>query len=222
MAIYARRDSGAASATRFRRPSVGGLVRWGSVSFVFKALLAVALGTALGLWATQAAVNRGFLFASVADGPWVAFPTVGSGAIDPYAKAVLARTAFLPIGADEGIAFYAASDSDGRPLTGDCRYLLESAEPAARFWSLGLFDRSGHVVANPANRYAITSQEAVRMDHKVTIAIAPDVQPGNWLPSPDRRPFTLAMSLYESSSGTAVATAADTVLPVIRRVSCRS
>lgn len=193
----------------------------GGVSFVFKALLAVALGTVLGLWATQAAVNRGFLFGAATDGVWVAFPTVGSNAIDPYARAVLARTAFLPVGADEGLAFYAVRDSDGRPLSGACRYVVESAELSARFWSLGLFDRAGHVIANSADRYAITSQDAVRMDHKIAIAIAPDVQPGNWLPSPEKGPFTLVMSLYESSSGTAVATAADTVLPTIRRETCR-
>ena len=192
------------------------------VSFVFKALLAVAVGTILGLWATQAAVNRGFLFGAVADGPWIAFPTVGSTAIDPYARAVLARTAFVPVGADEGLAFFAASDSDGRLLTGACDYVLESGELTARFWSLSLFDRSGHVVANPASRYAITSQDAVRLDHQIAIAVAPTVQPGNWLPSPARGAFTLVMSLYESNSGTATATAADTSLPVIRRGTCRT
>ena len=192
------------------------------MSFVLKALLAVALGTALGLWATQAAVNRGFLFGAVAVGPWIAFPTVGSPTIDPYARAVVARTAFAPIGADEGLAFFAASDSDGRLLTGACDYLLESDELTARFWSLSLFDRSGRVVPNPAGRHAITSQTVVRLDHKIEVAVAPDIQPGNWLPSPSRGFFTLVMSLYESSSGTATATAADTSLPAIRRGKCRT
>lgn len=192
------------------------------VSFVFKALLAVTLGTVLGLWATQAAVNRGFLFGAVASGPWTAFPAVGSNLIDPYARAVIARSAYLPVGADEGLPFYATGDSEGRPLSGACDYILESDELSARFWSLGLFDRTGHVIANAADRYAITSQDVVRMDHRIAIAIAPDLQPGNWLPSPARDPFVLAMFLYESSSGTAVAAATDTALPVIRRRACRS
>ena len=192
------------------------------VPFVFKALLAVTLGTALGLWATQAAVNRGFLFGAIAAGPWIAFPTVGSNLIDPYARAVVARTAYLPIGADEGLAFYATGDSEGRPLSGACDYVLQSDELASRFWSLGLFDRAGHVIANAADRYAITSQDAVRMDHRIAIAIAPDLKPGNWLPSSAHDPFVLAMFLYESSSGTAIAAATDTALPVIRRHACRS
>lgn len=190
------------------------------MSFVFRALLAVALGTALGLWATQAAVNQGFLFGAVTSGPWAAFPTVGSDRVDPYARAVVARSAYLPVGADEGLAFYATTDSDGRPLSGACVYDLSSDEPSARFWSLGLFDRSGHVVANPAGRYALTSQDVVRLDHRITIAIASSVQPGNWLPSPSRGPFTLVLSLYESTGGTALAAAADTVLPVIQRKTC--
>lgn len=192
------------------------------MTFVLKALLAVAIGTFLGLWATQAAVNGGFLFGAVVAGPWIAFPTVGSPTIDPYARALLARTAFAPVAADEGVAFFARRDSDGRVLTGRCDYTLRSDEPAARFWSIGLFDGTGYVVANAADRYAITSQNAVRLDRRITIAVAPDIQPGNWLPSPRSGDLVLVATLYEPSSGTALATASDTVLPVIKRGACRS
>lgn len=192
------------------------------MSFFLKALLAALVGTVLGLWATAAAVNHGFLFGAVSVGPWVAFPTVGSPAIDPYARAVLARTAYVPVGADEGLSFAAVRDGDRRPLTGACDYVLESGELPARFWTLGLFDREGRPVANAADRHVLTSQSVVRVDRRITIAVAATVQPGNWLPSSAGEPFTLVLSLYEANGGTAVNAAADVVLPTVRRGSCRS
>ena len=190
------------------------------MSFVLKALLAVILGTALGLGATQAAVHRGFLFGAVAAGPWIAFPTVGSPNVDPYARAVLAHTAYVPIGADEGVAFSAVRDGDGRPLDGACEYVLDSGELTARFWTLGLYDRAGRTVANAADRYNLTSQDVVRLDHHIAIAVASSVQPGNWLPAPSRGPFVLVLSLYESSGGTAANAVTETTLPTIRRGAC--
>jgi hypothetical protein len=83
------------------------------VSFLSKALFAVAVGTALGLLATAAAVDRISLFGSVSSGPWVAYPALGSATIDPYARAALARSAYVPIGADEGLALTAARDDAG-------------------------------------------------------------------------------------------------------------
>ena len=191
------------------------------VSFIFKALLVVAIGTALGLWATAATTNRGFLFGAVASGPWSAYPTAGSPAIDPYARAAIARSAYLPIGTDEGLSFVAARDDARQTLDGRCSYAIESGELPARFWTLGLYDRAGRPLANPAGRYAMTSQDVVRVGGRIAIAVAPEIRPGNWLLSPATGPFVLVLVLYEANGGTAANAATDVVLPTIRREGCR-
>ncbi len=196
-------------------------LRGADLSFVAKALVAASVGTLLGLWLTSVAVHGSFPFGAVRVGPWTAFPTVGSPAIDPYARAILSVSAFAPVGADEGVAFFAERDSDNRRLDGRCEYTLETAEPAARFWSIALFDRQGRVVDNPAKRFALTSQEMVRLDRSTTISVGSDVQSGNWLPSPSEGAFVLMLSFYEANSGTAMAATADMVIPTIRRGSCR-
>ena len=194
--------------------------RGADLSFIARALLTAAVGTLVGLWLTSLVVHGSFPFGAVRVGPWTAFPTIGSPTIDPYARAILSVSAFAPIGSDEGVAFFAERDSDGGRLDGRCDYVLETAEPAARFWSLALFDTKGRAFDNVARRYALTSQEIVRIDRSTIISVGRDIQSGNWLPSPEG-PFVLMLSLYEANSGTATAAAADMVIPTIRRGTCR-
>jgi hypothetical protein len=190
------------------------------VSFFLKVLVVIALGMVLGLSATRASIDKGFLFGAVRDGPWTAWTTVGSNTIDPYARAVVVSSGLLPLGTDEGLAFYATADSNGRPLDGACDYTVEGNDPPARFWTLGLFDRRGTPVANAADRYALSSQDVLRRDDtRVMVAVSPSARPGNWLPAPPKGRFTLMLSLYESNSG--IASAAEAALPVIRRGACR-
>ena len=196
-------------------------VRGADPSFVARALLVGAVGTFIGLWLTSLVVHGRFPFGAIRVGAWIAFPTVGSPSIDPYGRAILAVSAFAPVGSDEGVAFFAERDSDGRRLDGRCDYSLETPEPAARFWSISLFDAAGRVVDNPAKRFAVTSQDVVRVDRSTTVAVGSDVQPGNWLPAPANGPFVLMLSLYEANSGTATAATTDMAIPTIRRGTCR-
>ncbi len=192
------------------------------MTFFLRVLVVIALGMVLGLWSARAAVDGGFLFGALHDGPWTAWTTVGSPAIDPYARAVLVRAGVLPLGADEGLAFSATTDGSGRALDGACDYTLEGTDPPARFWSLGLFDRRGAPVANAANRYALSSQDVLRIDGSgLAIAVSSEAHPGNWLPSPSRGPFVLMLSLYEANLGNGIASSAEPTLPSIRRLTCR-
>ena len=190
------------------------------MALMLKVLFTVMLGTALGLGATAIAINRDFPFGGITSGPWIAHPTIGAPAIDPYARAILARTAFVPVGADEGIAFHAATDTEGRPLLGNCEYRLDSADPSSRFWTLGFFDRRGAPVDTVAGRRVLTSQDVLRIDGRVPVVIAADVRDGNWLPGPQTGPFTLVYTLYEPIGGTGSAAAFEAGLPDIRRTGC--
>ena len=192
------------------------------MSFFLKVLVVIALGMVLGLSATRAAIDRGFIFSALRDGPWTAFTNVGSPGIDPYARAVLARTGILPLGTDEGLAFIAKVDGRGRPLDGACDYVLDGTDPPGRFWTLGLFDLRGAPIPNPANRYALSSQDVLRLDGtRLAVSVSSSAQPGNWLPAPPRGRYALMLSLYESNLSSGITNATDPVLPDIRRVACR-
>ena len=75
--------------------------------------------------------------------------------------------------------FLARADDKGRPLDGRCDVDLTGITPAARFWTLTLYDADGELVANSVNRYGFTSQEIVRRaDGSFEITIAPRASAG--------------------------------------------
>ncbi len=66
--------------------------------------------------------------------------------IDPYAHAIIARTAELPLGSAEGLSFIAHTDSEDAPLRPECDYTISGTVPPTRYWTLtiviakGIFD----------------------------------------------------------------------------------
>lgn len=162
------------------------------------------IGAGVGLGGTWIAVERGAGFGAVRVGPWVAYPRNGSVEADPYSRAIVARSGGLPLGLGEGLSFTASRDSDGRPLIGSCSYRVMGRVPQTRFWTLTLETTGGVLVDNPARRYGFTSSEVVRDGRGVfTVAVSPEVQPGNWLPVGRDGRFELVMRLYDTPlSGT--------------------
>jgi len=74
----------------------------------------------------------------------------------------IVRSGELPIGTGDGVAFSATTDDRKRPLDGRCDVVVSGVTPAARFWTLTLYDSKGHLVANSLERYGFTSEEIVR------------------------------------------------------------
>lgn len=156
-------------------------------------------GLALGLLATALSLSAGYGFGAMRAGPWTAWPRVGGLDIDPYARAVVARSGEAPLGRDQGLVFFAQADSSGAPLDGQCEYRISGPLPAARYWTIGLADPSGALIANPTGRYAFTSAELLRRDGGgYEIVIAREARPGNWLSPGEGRDFTLALRLYDT------------------------
>lgn len=102
----------------------------------------------------------------------------------------------------------AFNDAEGKPLDGNNNYLLHfdagNLPPVQAFWSLTLYDAEGFPVANPLNRYAVSSWMPLvyNADGSLDLYIQPE-SPGkakeaNWLPAP-RAPFGLNMRLYAPS-----------------------
>jgi hypothetical protein len=191
------------------------------VYYLLKALLAVALGTSLGLAATYFSLAKGLGFGAVRAGPWTAWPKSGSTEADPYARAAIARTGEVPLGLAEGVSFIAASDSSGAPLSGRCTYLVGGAIPPARYWTLSVNSPKGFLIDNPAKRYGVTSAEIYRqMGAPFQIAVSRTAHAGNWLPVGTNEPVTLVLRLYDSSVSAATAALDSQTMPSIVREGC--
>jgi hypothetical protein len=97
------------------------------------------------------------------------------------------------------------SDQAGRPFDGANKYVLHFEKgdlpPVDAFWSVTLYDPEGYQVANPLNRFALSSWMPLKYepDGSLTLYVQSE-SPGrdkeaNWLPAP-RAPFNLTMRLY--------------------------
>ena len=74
------------------------------------ALFAFTVAAAIGLGVTWLALTQGTAYGGVTIGAWTAWPKNGTPGIDPYARAIVARTGELPVGSGDGVAFYACTD----------------------------------------------------------------------------------------------------------------
>ena len=151
---------------------------------IFITLLALALATAVGLGSTYMTATRGTDLGTLTIGSWTARPKSGTADVDPYSRATIVRNGELPIGTGDGVAFTATADDKKKALDGRCDVVVSGVTPPARFWTLTLYDRKGHLVANSLQRYGFTSQEIIRQsDGSFEIHIAARSRAGNWLPT---------------------------------------
>jgi hypothetical protein len=96
-------------------------------------------------------------------------------------------------------------DAAGKPLDGASKYVLRFAKdtmpPVNAFWSVTLYDSDGFQVANPLNRFALSSWMPFKQDSDGSLTLyVQNESPGkeneaNWLPAP-KGPFNLTMRLY--------------------------
>jgi hypothetical protein len=180
-----------------------------------------ALAAIVGLGTTWLTLTRGVAFGSLTIGAWTAWPKSGSQDIDPYAHAGIARAGELPIGIGDGVAFYARGDQAGHGFDGRCTFSISGTTPAARFWTVTLYDANGRLVANTLDRHGFTSQEVVReTDGRFTIAVAPQARPGNWLPTGGIERFVLVWRLYDTPIGVAATTIGEGPMPTVTRKGC--
>jgi hypothetical protein len=191
------------------------------VRLFLSAFFAMLLAAAVGLSATWLMVTRGVAFGAMTIGTWTAWPKSGSVDIDPYARAIIARSGELPVGAGDGVAFYAKSDDTGNQLDGRCTFVISGMTPAARYWTLTLYDQRGRLVANTIDRHGFTSAEIVReANGRFAITIGPRARPGNWLPSGGVERFVLVWRLYDTPIGVASLTTKEGPMPTVARKGC--
>lgn len=184
-------------------------------------LLAFAVAASVGLGSTLFALHEGTPFGSFTVGAWTAWPRTGTTEIDPYARALVARSGELPMGAGDGIAFVATKDDSGTALDGRCDVTISGATPQARFWTLTLYDLDGQLVGNSLNRHGFSSQEIIRTsDGLIDVSVAPRARSGNWLPTGGVERYILVMRFYDSPIGVASRTGRETPMPSIKMSRC--
>ena len=184
-------------------------------------LFAFAAAALIGLGATWLVLNEGVAYGGITIGAWTAWPKTGTPGIDPYARAMVARSGELPVGSGDGISFYARTDDAARPLDGRCDVALSGTTPQARFWTLTLYDPEGKLVANSVERHGFTSQEIIRSaSGTFEIVIGPRARPGNWLPTGGIERYVLTLRLYDTPVGLATRSGRDTPMPSISQRGC--
>jgi hypothetical protein len=183
-------------------------------------LYTLLLGLGLGLGSAYWALSGDPPFGRLRIGPWTAWPRLGSPQADPYMRAIIARRGEVPLATGEGLAFTATVDSEGRRLDAACSYRIGPIAPAARLWTLTIYDQNNRFPATELGRRSFTSAE-ILWDAEETfgISLSRALQPGNWIQLPAAGPFSVMLRLYDPPGAAATNYDAST-LPLIERIGC--
>jgi hypothetical protein len=191
------------------------------VRLLLGSLFALVVAASIGLGTTWLALNEGIAYGGVTIGAWTAWPKNGTPGVDPYARAMFARSGELPVGSGDGVTFYARADDAGRLFDGRCDMVLSGTTPQARFWTLTLYDPEGKLVANTVRRHGFTSQEIIRnANGTFEIMVGPRARPGNWLPTGGVERYVLALRLYDTPVGLATRSGRDVPMPSLGQRGC--
>lgn len=163
-------------------------------------LIAITVGIMSGLgitWLTSTTRNG---FGAIKIGAWTAWPKSGTVEADPYSRSIFARAGELPLGFADGISFTAISDDGGANLDGRCDTHIGGSLPAARFWTLTVYDLQGRLIGG--GRHGFTSAEVLRAsDADAEIVLAPRARSGNWIPTGNRERIMVMLRLYDAPLG---------------------
>jgi hypothetical protein len=186
-------------------------------------LAAIAvLGIGGGLGSAWYMVEAGSRLSTRSFGPWTTWLAAGRPDADPYTRAHTARNALLPITSTLELTFYAKTDGEGAQLQSACDYAVTVEGLEGAWWNLAAFDRRGGLIPNGADRYAFSSDSAMREpDGRAVIVVARDARPGNWLPVGAGK-ITLVLTVQDAVRAAAAHTGGSIKgMPTIRKIGCR-
>lgn len=205
--------------------------RWRRAAREVAALLTRMIGTAMavaliittGLWSSRTMIARGYEVSTDTYGPWRHWRSEGRADADPYTRAHLSNSGTLRISSDSAGIFEASSDATGARLHSSCNYVIEGADMGRLWWSLAVYNTSGELIPNDANRYTFTSDTAaLNPDGTFLITLGRDARPGNWLPTGGAGRLILNFTILDPSTGLSDNDRAErnSMLPVVRREGC--
>jgi hypothetical protein len=185
---------------------------------LLKLLVVLVAGTTLGLLATWLTVFR-FPPGRIGNGPWKTNPAVVTAQTDAYRRAFVAFHGLFALNRGAAIYYTANTDSDGRALTGQCRYKVEGPVPDARWWSITAYGPDGYLIANPSGRYSVTRPQVAPDAHGlIVVQVGGNSGRNSWIAVGTGR-FSLSLRLYNPGPEF-IADPADAALPALLRVGC--
>lgn len=177
------------------------------------------LAVALGLGSAFTMIDAGSGLTVRRLGPWQVWTDTARPEADPYTRAHFARLGWLARSAVDARYFVATRDGSGARLHGDCEYEIAGPLPDADWWSLAVYDEAGMLIDSGSDRHAITGASAVSDSRGiVTIRLAGDARPGNWLAVAGGERLVLVLRQYGVKGELAARTAAPFA---IDRIECR-
>ncbi|MBS0250893.1 MAG: DUF1214 domain-containing protein [Proteobacteria bacterium] len=186
-------------------------------------VLVVMLGIGAGLWSSRYMIARGSPLSVVTYGPWQQWPRIGRESADPYTKAHMISTGKLRISSDSAGIFEARTDSEGARLHSSCNYVVTGANMRGLWWSIGVFDTRGNLIANDADRYEFTADTiAPNPNGSFVVTLGRDARPGNWLPTSGAGRLVLVFTVLDPATGLSSEERAERNkdLPIIKREGC--
>jgi hypothetical protein len=185
---------------------------------LLKLLAVLVAGTMLGLLATWLAVFR-FPPGRIANGPWKTTPGIATAQTDAYRRAFTAVHGLFAMNRNGAIYYTASTDTEGRALTGRCRYEVEGPAPDARWWSITAYGPEDYLIANPTGRYSVTKRQVAPDARGNIVVLIGGASGGSNLIAVGTGRFSLSLRLYNPGQEFLV-NPANAALPALLRVSC--
>lgn len=154
---------------------------------------------------------------SVANGPWVTIPKIGTEEAGPYVRAFIALHGLLALTREEAIYFTATTDSAGDRLSSKCRYRVSGRALDARWWTITAYGRDDFLIENSEDKYSIGMNEVG--NKKFSFTVSRKRVDGHWLPIDGRGSISLTLRLYNPGD-TVMNAPATTNMPRIEKRSC--
>lgn len=166
---------------------------------VLTAILAGAIGLALGVAAADYLAWHGSGADPLRVGPWRTNVGIGSRDANMLTRAAIARTGLLALSSDESVYFLARSDSDGRRLRADRSYRISGpVPPGARWWSITAYDEELYLFPSSTSRYSVSGRgTAAEGAGRLSVTVGPDPASGSdWIETAGDGEMTLNLRLY--------------------------
>lgn len=188
--------------------------------FILKLILSVIVASALGVGSAMLSAGRIAAANTVRNGPWRVNLLAGSTEAGLYSRFAVARRGLLALNRRETIYFLATADSQGRPLTGRCDYVLNGGRIPALWWSITAYGEDLYLIDNVRNRYSFSGNTLLPEGAlNFTLSVSPLRRPEPWLPVKEGQRFSLLLRLYNPDPAV-TANPAGADLPEIRREGC--
>jgi hypothetical protein len=167
------------------------------VKIVLGILVALVLGSGIGVGSAVLAYDRIASLRSINNGAWQTSLAAGSEEASLYLRASISEHGLLALNQSETIYYSATKDDAGNELNGNYTYKIEGKSPDARWWSITAYSADDFLIPNELNRYAYSGNSvAYDKDSKFTIYLSKTQQAGNWLPLGNQKKFALSLRLY--------------------------